>query len=381
MITPDEIKRKSEREYTRYLTTWLTGDPFTPIALPIGRIPSEYSELSRVIGALDQGDKSKRGYGYEITWQKRNTQRYGPQSIPQTITIPTEHDLLKLAGKVKEFGQFKHDVGLIRAAFGDRLADWMLKNIPLILKYADDWPDLIKVGRYFDQHPRPDLYLRQLPIAVHTKFIETHEEAVRALLDGLLPPDAIRDPTSASVTRRYYLRYAESLIRLRILDPILQAALALPFSELSVPISQFAGFEWGQARYVIVENQMTFLALPPLPNTIAIFGKGFDVGQLKQATQLRACVIVYWGDLDAHGFQILSQLRGFLPQTVSVMMDRITWQRFEPYAVDGTPTKISLLPNLTPDESDLFVELQTHNRRLEQEHLDHAYVIACLSAL
>lgn len=381
MITPDEITRKAEGKYADYLGIWLTGAAFTPIQLPIGSRPSEYAELHKAIQALDHAEKSKRGYGYEITWQTRNTQRYGQQSIPQAIIIPTERDLLKLAGKVKEFEQFKHNVGLIRAAFGDRLEGWMARNTRLIVKYADDWDDLIKVGRYFDQHPRPDLYLRQLPIHVHTKFIETHEEAVRALLDALLPSDAIRDPSSASVTRRYYLRYAESLIRVRILDPALQTALALPFSEFSAPISQFAAFEWGRPRYLIVENQMTFLALPPLPNTIAIFGKGFDVGQLKIAEHLRACAILYWGDLDAHGFQILSQLRAFLPQTVSVMMDRLTWQKFEQYAVTGTPTKVALLPHLTLDETDLFVELQAHNRRLEQEHLDHEYVIACLTAV
>jgi len=32
----------------------------------------------------------------------------------------------------------------------------------------------------------------------------------------------------------------------------------------------------------------------------------------------------YWGDLDTHGFAILNQLRAWLPQTRSFLMDRQT---------------------------------------------------------
>jgi hypothetical protein len=61
-----------------------------------------------------------------------------------------------------------------------------------MLKYVDEWADILRVCRYFQLHPRPNLYLRELPIKVHTKFIEEHKGILRELLEIVLPEDAIR---------------------------------------------------------------------------------------------------------------------------------------------------------------------------------------------
>lgn len=38
--------------------------------------------------------------------------------------------------------------------------------------------------------------------------------------------------------------------------------------------------------------------------------------------------LYYWGDLDAQGFEILSQFRGYFPQAQSLLMDSETFNRF-----------------------------------------------------
>ncbi|MDW7728311.1 MAG: DUF2220 domain-containing protein [Candidatus Methanoperedens sp.] len=120
-----------------------------------------------------------------------------------------------------------------------------------------------------------------------------------------------------------------------------------------------------------------FLTLPNLKNSIAIFGRGFGLGLLKDAKWLNDKQIIYWGDIDSHGFQILSQLRSYFPHTESLMMDFETFNEFKELTVTGTETNINQLTNLTIEENELFRYLLnlTEKNRLEQEKINHSYVV------
>lgn len=47
-------------------------------------------------------------------------------------------------------------------------------------------------------------------------------------------------------------------------------------------------------------------------------------GHVGRFPWLSGAEIVYWGDIDTHGFAILDRLRAWLPATRSVLMDRDT---------------------------------------------------------
>lgn len=86
---------------------------------------------------------------------------------------------------------------------------------------------------------------------------------------------------------------------------------------------------------------------------------------------LSECPIFYWGDLDAHGFEILSQLRGLFPHIVSLMMEEETLHTFTDLCVLGPSFSTLSLPHLTQKEHALFVRLAEEKTRLEQEHISH----------
>src|SRR5437764_10115 len=125
----------------------------------------------------------------------------------------------------------------------------------------------------------------------------------------------------------------------------------LPLTELSVPVWQMEALDLlsGQ-RCIVAENEMTFLTLPPYKDTFALFGGGFMVRNLEAISWLVQCPIIYWSDLDAQGFQILSGLRAFFPHVVSVMMDWETLSPFSEFCVASTPCLIQQLPHLTHEE-------------------------------
>lgn len=381
MITPDDIRQKAEKLYLPALRAWLAGASFYPCEISFRKPQASdpYAELREGTARLLAGAREQRGYGYTVELQPRLTQRYGLQSLPVRITIEREDDLLQLIGKQHEAAAFKRAAEGIRAEL-PQLVDWLPGNVQRVIDHSDVWPELLNVCQYMLNHPWPGLYLRELPVAVHTKFIEEHRGILRRLLDILLPAHAIA-PDEALFERRYGLRYDEPLVRVRLLDPALLVQLGLPVSDLSVPLSQIARLDLAGRRCVVTENKLTFLTLPELPGCFAIFGGGFAVELLRQVSWLTRCPLAYWGDLDAQGFQILAQLRAFQPTAISVMMDWETLTAFKQFKGTGEPCTVVSLPRLHESEHELFTWLVHHNLRLEQERIGNDFSCRKLLAI
>jgi hypothetical protein len=379
MITPAEIIQKAGRLYLPFLRSWVQGENFFPHSLPVGSLPlSRYAQLRESVQLLMAQSKEQRGYGYTIEFEQYRTRKYEPQNLPKRIIIETEHDFLRLIAKEQEFVDFQQDVSLLHAR-QPGLHEWIVAHPQRVIDYHGRWPDLLEVCAYFVKHPRPHCYIRELPIRVHTKFVEQHAGILRELLEILLPPEAIQSDAK-TFTQRFGLRNDEPLVRVRFLDDQLFKRYGLPLTDLSLPHSQFAQLPFQTERCIITENKKVFLTLPTFHRTFAIFGEGFTVHSLCAIPWLAQCPIFYWGDLDAHGFQILSLLRETFPHVISLMMDEATLQAFSDFWVEGTPCAVQQLSHLTSEEHALFQHLARENIRLEQERIDHAYALQCLSA-
>lgn len=382
MITPDEIRQQAERKYLDFLRANVRGESFFPLAMRFrkAKASDDYLALRQWVGELLAESKGERGFGYTVLLAERGLRRYGRQSLPAHITIDTAADFLRLIGKVAEFEAWETAVSSTLAQF-PQLQEWLAQYPQRVLPYLAVWDDLLIVSAYFVAHPRPNLYLRELPVPVHTKFIEDNQAILRCLLDELLPPVAIHTDAS-HFERRFGLRYDEPQIRLRLLDEALCHALGWPAADISLTVSDCAALRGMNGRTVlIVENKMTFLTLPPVPNGLAIWGKGFQVSLLRDVGWLAGCTIWYWGDLDAQGFAILSQLRGYWLQTRSFLMDEATLAKYQDFVVTGTPTGEMALANLDGEETAVCHHLLTRSLRLEQERISQPDVAAAIGRL
>ncbi|CAG0989781.1 MAG: DUF2220 family protein [Candidatus Methanoperedens sp.] len=382
MINPAGIRKKAERLYYEYLTALLKSELFFPIEIPFGKPnhTGDYVIIKNEVEELINGSKDKLGYGYKFELERFNTRKYGLQSLPSRIYFENEIDYLKYIKKEKEVSEFKIAISQIRESIPS-LNDWINKNTSKVIDNIGKWNDILKVCEYFQKINKPNLYIRELPIEIHTKFIEENKGTLKQLLDFLLPNEAIRKDES-EFEKRFYLRYDEPLIRVRALDQSLLAKYNLSFSDFSVPIIIFNDLKIENGRFIITENKMNFLTLPYLKDTFGLFGGGFRIEILKQIDWLKKSNIIYWGDIDAQGFQILSQIRSYFPCTKSVMMDFKTLNLFQQFIVSGTPTNAAInLQNLTTEEKELFDFLNETNCRLEQEKFDQNYVIENLMEL
>ena len=163
------------------------------------------------------------------------------------------------------------------------------------------------------------------------------------------------------------------MIRFRLLDP---ACYIAGQEELSLPQRAFSTLDVKTETLFVVENLATFLAFPSSPRSMVIFGSGYGARYLKEARWMEQKRLYYWGDLDSHGFAILSQFRKHFAHTRSLMMDSETAKRFAHLAVAEPKEKQydGEVLMLTPQESELFESLRQKAFRLEQERIPFGYV-------
>ena len=108
---------------------------------------------------------------------------------------------------------------------------------------------------------------------------------------------------------------------------------------------------------VIVENETTHLSVEVPDDGVVIWGRGFDVDAAGRLPWLADADVLYWGDIDTHGFAILDRLRARLPQARSVLMDRETLLAHRDRWVGEDRPTAAVLARLNPDERDLYAEL------------------------
>ena len=379
MIKPEEIKEVALKWWQPFLISCMTNEPFFPKQIDrIGKVKSgdiisRFEVLQREIENLYVQSKNKTGLGYLVKTADKNFRRSGAHELPDAIEFESVEDYLHCTGKKKEWVRFQESYQLLSRHIPE-LKAWALANPTLLCSASTDWNSMIKICKYFLSNPRPDLYIRQLPVEVHTKFIEDNSYMLQSLLDFLIPMH-IRNTTQKKFAERYYLKHDEPLIRIRILDKSL--AIGNGMMDISIRLSDFEKIEWACKNVLVAENKMNFLTLPHLTSSIAIWsGGGFNVSYLRNVQWLNTKSIYYWGDIDEHGFQILHQIRSYFSQTKSIMMDIDTFEKFQDFAGEGKKNAATTLFNLTNGEALLYQSLKKRftGNRLEQEKIPQDYV-------
>jgi hypothetical protein len=232
--------------------------------------------------------------------------------------------------------------------------------------------DLVRVCKYFHQNKPPhNLYIRELPVEVHSKFIEDNSGQLRKLLDILLPIDWINN-SETDFCSRYYVKKPAVYAQIRVLDDVLKPSVG--FDELALTLDDSALLDWKPSKVFIIENKACFLSFPKVKNAVAIFGEGFKSRISKHIPWLSKAEIFCWFDLDAAGFEMLNIIRQYYPEAKSFLMDEKTYNQFSQFSVTSTYRKLQL-DKLTDDELNLYEFLQANNKRLEQERITNKYIL------
>ena len=221
---------------------------------------------------------------------------------------------------------------------------------------------------WLDEQRGSQMYLREISApGVDTKFAERY----RPVLASMLGVSA----TASGFRAELGLRSKPGRVRFRPAPTLGQPTV---MTELAVRSEDLPQLQLRPRVAIIVENEISYLSVDVPDDGIVFWGRGFDVDSVGRLSWLADADVIYWGDIDTHGFAILDRLRAWLPQARSVLMDRETLLAHrDRWVTEDRPAR-SALTRLTADERDLYAELVEDGLgervRLEQERIDWGWV-------
>ena len=390
--TPADLRRQVRRLWDRgaILAADVTGEALFPKRLMLKR-PASADLNERFHEARAWSAELRAAPRIRIEMRAFRHRVIGTNALPHEAWVDSTDDAVAMIGKRAELGKFRRLVDLTR----DRqpsLVAWLARKPLRALELAGDWCRLLDVVTWLQDNPRPGIYIRQMHVpGAHSKFVEGHRGVLGELLDAGLPPESI-DPDAtgtARFARRYGFLEKPAHVRFRMLDPARNLLPAADDGErlqdLALDAASFATLEADISRVFITENEINYLALPPMNDSMAVFGAGYGFESLDRTHWLSRCRLHYWGDIDTHGFAILDALRRRFGHVQSLLMDRRTLLEFESlWGTEESPLDRDL-DALTAEERALYDDLRDNrlgrNLRLEQERIGFDWVRGALSRL
>lgn len=382
----EDVQRQLER-------LWLRGTVLRGLIGDGGDFPTRLSLKAPSISELEahfaQADEwvsmIRQLPGLRLEWRTVKRSILGRQQLPAQLWAPTPQSVIDLLAMRDEADTFLALYEVTRSFLPEALP-WLLAHPLRALAAEAVWQRALIVARWKRDHPdAAPVYLRQLNLpGVDTKFIEANTTLLRNLFNLICSP-APDDSDGVDFCARYgFLREAPR-VRFRLLDPMIVFAGLPDCPDIELDAESFAGLRLNVTCVIVLENKTTYLTFPHALGSIAIFGAGYGARALEKAKWLNGMRVLYWGDIDTHGFAILSQLREFLPHAESILMDEQTLLTFRECWTSETAQYHAKLTRLTEDEQAVFEALKDQRFgpgiRLEQEKIPLSRATDALSQL
>lgn len=383
MKTPEDVVVDVTRRVSRTWAVTLARpeeDQAWPHQFPIGQ-PAR-TDLEREFGQLVTVASQWRAWAREhpdcpVTARTRVVGGTH-QQLPTHVHVPTVHAAAALAGgpwpeqlrvaaeRVQVLTQrYPHVAG------DEKVLTWVTKLTGVDFDLTCQAADWFARNRAAAAGLTP----RQVPLAgVHAKWLNTGQHVVAALagLDRL--------DLAAAHPPRIHFTY---------LDPVHRAGGGRVHD--SATLGDQVTLPYLPRVVLICENKDTAIHFPALPGGVAVEGGGRGpaaVAALKWI--VNASVVLYWGDIDPDGLEILNDFRAAGVPARSLLMDERTYEQWSQYGTHTDARGAALeqreprpVKELTEDEARLYRRLcgpdPSGPRRLEQERIP--LHVACESVL
>lgn len=267
--------------------------------------------------------------------------KFGTQPIHTHLDIPGISALASLSpGTAAHWQRARDRWGqLHRDQVGQTVRPWLTR----IVELDDyDFTTLLAATNWFRAHPRSGLTVRSVPVpGMHTKWLARHRSMVLACLgtvtDSGQPTQlaAESDPVDipAADLDALGLRPLPREISVVLTDPVLRAVVG-GLRQITAPVDELAGLQMRPDAVLIVENKEPALAWSDTSGLAIIHSLGNHLDVLARLPWIRHDRCWYWGDLDRHGFTLLSRARAMVPKLESLLMARGDIETYRPLGVE-----------------------------------------------
>lgn len=388
MISFEELDKRIHRLYPAVLKAYVTGEAVFPLYIRANKTPeTDFAKKHQLLQALYRHSSHHKPYGYHIETAKVKTRQHGFQDEPVAFYFESLPQYLGYLQKTAEYEAFTADVQLLMHSYG-ALKPWIASHTAEVIAYHGKWPILLQLIAFFINHPRPDIFLRQIPVpGMGSKFAEAHKTILYPILNLLLPPEAINESYSGVLhfEKRFGLRTDVARLRLRWLDETLAGQYTGGLTDIEAPVEALAAMTWQVKTVLVVENKTNLLnaelllTLPALQDAVAFLGSGRAASLMQHLQWLKGARILYWGDVDAEGFEILDHFLAHFPATEALCMNMDTLLAHRTDWVHRKPVAAKQLTRLGGKLMAVYEYVMANRVRLEQEYIRHEWLMGQLA--
>lgn len=267
----------------------------------------------------------------------------GTVKVPIHLVFDTPEELATWAGHLVEYHSSVRCLDLIAHEMPE-LIDSALNVISSLANLAwIDFERMVAVCKWFCENRNSRLLTRQIPIrGIDTRWFEIHTPL---LLDFL------RDYLELNPYRKDLLQLGlvppPALIRLVIFDAELRAKVG-GLKIVAASISELNELNLRPERIVFMDNLPTAVALPDIKGTIGIITPFHHVRETCRINWVAQAHCQYLGSVDLRSFAVLHNLRLYLPNIESVLMDEQTllsnqdlWTNDDVSGFDSAPVALN----------------------------------------
>ncbi|MDQ7085265.1 MAG: DUF2220 family protein [Sulfurovum sp.] len=367
--TPKDLNKKLTKSYTQaqHLKAYMREETFR-IEIKFRRLSEK--EIEQHFEAVRDWVMDLNQSTFDVSFETISYRSLGDQLMPKFLSMGVEGFLQTLL-KQKSYMNHCILIDKILTTF-PQLQEFLLAKPKLIMEYDEVWERVLLVCKHFLKHPNPSVYMRELEIeSVDTKFIESHKKIIDTIL-SILDEREVVTLAQHGFEKRYGLKYDLPSIRFRILD---KNHFIAGLSDITLPLNEFMTLDIACEKVFITENKINGLSFPQMSSAIVIFGLGYGIESLKEVQWLQNKKLYYWGDIDTHGFAILSQFRSYFPHAESMLMNEEILLKYKNMATQENETKrfMGELGYLSKAEEEIFLKLKedfyAKYFRLEQERI------------
>jgi hypothetical protein len=374
LLHPEDIDKILQRKYKVHQSAWLIGEGHWPLQINLGSPNENFVMLQPDLIQTWIISWQRFPAANHLIWRQRQFRVFGVQQLPYKLIFANPVAVVSFINQSQNWSQAISRFQELTQLWPN-LKTRFKKYFYLLTEFSDQEISKFKtLLLWLEKNPSSNLYPRQLPIAgIDTKWLEQHKAIIHHFLTIIYGIDE----SSFDFWQHCGLKQLPITLRIRWLDPELRKQFQ-NIGDMTISLQDIAQLRLPIAKVYIIENTQTGLAFHDIANAILIMGLGYSVDILKKISWLDQCECFYWGDIDTHGFAILSRARIHLPHLKSLLMDDATLQAHQQLIVSETsPNSRDELPNLTDSEQIVYAGLKQQrwgqNIRLEQERIAWNY--------
>lgn len=313
-----------------------------------------------------------------IDFIDKTYEEIGTVKVPIHLVFDTPEELATWAGHLVEYHSAIKCLDLIAQEIPELIDSALnvigsLANLPWI-----DFERMVAMAKWFCEHRNSEYLIRQIPIrGIDTRWFELYSHL---LLDFL------RDYLELNPYRKDLLQLGiippPALVRIVVYDPELRNKIG-GLRLFAASIEELELLPFKPDRVVFIDNLNTAVALPDIPSLVAIITPLNFIRETCNISWVANARCQYLGSIDRSSFAILHNLRLYLPNIESVLMDEQTllsnqdlWTNDDTSKFDSAPVALNQM------ESHLYrclVDCIYGDRvRLDSERLPLSLITAAL---